>query len=47
VTDQSKTEVYMPPTLTVIGSLATDTHGEIIYTVTSEKSPNGDFISPR
>jgi hypothetical protein len=45
VTDQSN--VYTPPTLTVIGELATDTQKEIVDTLTTSKSPNGDVFSPR
>ncbi len=32
-------EAYTPPTLTVIGSLATDTRKEIVDTVNGGKSP--------
>ncbi|HEY1358345.1 MAG TPA: lasso RiPP family leader peptide-containing protein [Thermoleophilaceae bacterium] len=32
-------EAYVPPTLTVIGSLATDTRKEIVDSVNGGKSP--------
>jgi hypothetical protein len=40
MTDQAKAEIYTPPTLTVIGSLAADTRIELNDAVRGFKSPS-------